>query len=119
MARRKGGLGIVFNVPASACAAAQKRVQASARFWDKHASGRKGGARSLPSADLAKRGLKDPATNRDRTVVEVCRFKARKTAAPFVGYVKQPKKGGLTVTTWTGVRLCTVHHKTGKTGIVA
>jgi hypothetical protein len=51
-------------------------------------------------------------TNRDRSVVEVYRFQNRKSAKPFVAYLKDRK-----VTNWTGLRLCTVtSRKEGRRG---
>lgn len=92
-----------------ACARAKAKVRASERYWNKHASGRKGGARSL-SAEKAKG---DPANNRDRTVVEVCNFVERKTPKPFTGYYKAKPGQTPTITSFTGVRLCTVASRSG------
>lgn len=110
MAKRRSGLGILFTIPAKAYQKAKRRLRASERFWDKHASGRKGGWRSLP-AEVAK---KDPANNRDRAVVEVYEFKNRKQARPFTGHVKGQK-----ITIFTGTRVCNITQRTGKKGVTA
>ncbi len=61
---------------------------------------------------LDTRKHRDPATNRDRAVVEVYEFKNRKKATPFTAYLKDRK-----ITNWTGVRLCTVtSRKEGRRG---
>lgn len=81
-------LGILYKIPKSAY---QKAIAKGA--------GRRG-----------KRGAK--ATNRDRSVVEVYRFQNRKSAKPFIAYLK-----GYKVTNWTGLRLCTVtSRKEGRRG---
>jgi hypothetical protein len=53
----------------------------------------------------AARARSKKATNRDRAVVEVYKFRARKKPAPFVAYVN---RDGTKITNFTGLRLCTI-----------
>lgn len=93
----------MFTIPKKAYQKARRKLARSERYWDKHAEGKKGGPRALD----AKKYPNDPATNRDRSVVEVYEFRNRKQAAPFVGYLDGKK-----ITNWTGLRLCTVTSRT-------
>lgn len=93
-------LGMLMKIPKSAYEKALKKVQADNRVWKRH----KGG----PLGPETKRH----ATNRDRAVVEVYRFQQRKSAKPFVAYLK-----GMKVTNWTGLRLCdVVNRRVGRSG---
>ena len=112
---RSHSFGIVLNIPKATYQKAKRRVAASSRYWKKHGSHSRGGS-SLP----ADKAANDPATNRDRAVVEVYELKNRKVARPITGYYKvakanQPPK----ITNFLGHRICTVQHRTGKTGVTA
>lgn len=99
-------LGILKTVSKNAYQMALKKVNASRRVWKRHGKHSKRGS----SLDVTK--YKDPATNRDRAVVEIYRFQHRKSAKPFVGYLKGGK-----VTNWGGLRLCTVTKRSsGRSG---
>lgn len=93
-------LGFTMKISKGAYQKALKKVQAANRVFRRH----KGG---VPSEKLKGKG-----TNRDRAVVEFYRFQTRKTAKPFVGYLKGGK-----VTNFTGLRLCTItSRKEGRRG---
>jgi hypothetical protein len=56
--------------------------------------------------------LSGRGTNRDRAAVEFYRFQTRKSAKPFIGYLK-----GMKITNWTGLRMCDiVNKKTHRSG---
>lgn len=102
--RRRSGFGILFKIPKSAYQKAAKKVAAADRVFKRWRG--KGG---VPSELLKGKG-----TNRDRAVVEVYRFQNRTKATPFTAYMK-----GAKITNFTGLRLCTVVHRTGKKGVTA
>ena len=101
------GLGISLTISKAAYQKALKKVNASKRVWKKHGSH----SRSGSSLDTTK--YKDPATNRNRAVVEVYRFQNQKRAKPFVGYMKGEGVGAK-VPNFVGHRVCTVERRVGK-----
>lgn len=82
--------------------AASQKLAASERFWKKHARVGRGGGRSLE----AKYADKDPASNEDRSLVEVCRFE--NLDAGKNGYGAYWSKDGRTITTWMGEPIATI-----------
>lgn len=108
MRRRRRRFGLLMKIPKGAYQKAMKKLRASARVWERYNPGRKaaGKGRSLPA------GVHDPATNRDRAVVEAYRFQHRKRATPFMAYLKGQK-----ITNWTGLRLCDITRRSsGRSG---
>lgn len=92
--------GILYKIKKTQYQMALAKVKRSKAFWR--------GRRSISSTE----SKADPATNRDRAVVELYRFQQRKKAKPFVAYLKDRK-----ITIWPGQRICDVTHRSsGRTG---